>query len=117
MKVKRALEIVSYLANGIEPQTGEIFPEESTYQHPETIRALFLAIKGLERLEKQEARELKLPQNAGKGWGNDEDNLLIKNFDEGNSLKIISEMHGRTEGSIRSRLLKLGKIELPWFHI
>ncbi|EGU61756.1 hypothetical protein VINI7043_21551 [Vibrio nigripulchritudo ATCC 27043] len=38
----RHLEIVEALANGINPQTGEVLPSESPYNSPDVIRALFL---------------------------------------------------------------------------
>ncbi|HET7615345.1 MAG TPA: hypothetical protein VFK27_00215, partial [Bacillales bacterium] len=65
MDAKEAKTIVAFLADGTDPQSGEIYPKESPYQQPDTVRALFLALKGLERLEKYEIRMKNLPQNAG----------------------------------------------------
>jgi len=44
MDTDRAKEILELLSDGIDPFTGEIFPKDSPYQHPDTVRALFKAI-------------------------------------------------------------------------
>lgn len=49
MDAAQALRIVSALANGANPNTGEVFPPDSPYQSPNIIRALFLAVQALER--------------------------------------------------------------------
>lgn len=46
--VLKTVEILRALANGIDPHTGEEFPAESPYQHPQTVRALFTALRALE---------------------------------------------------------------------
>lgn len=43
MDEMKALAIVSTLANGVNPLTGEIFPADSPYQTVDVVRALFLA--------------------------------------------------------------------------
>ncbi|GEL78739.1 hypothetical protein [Tenuibacillus multivorans] len=111
MDTDKAIEIVNLLANGVDPETGEVFPNNSPYQHPEVIRSLFLAIKALEKMDKSEKRQKRLPRNAGKSWTEEEEYLLVKAFDEGKSINELSEVHKRTKGSIRSRLIKLEKIE------
>ncbi|HBV85323.1 MAG TPA: hypothetical protein DEF42_01335 [Desulfosporosinus sp.] len=75
------------------------------------MRALFLAIKGLEFLESKEKRNSRLPPSAGKAWTISEDEDLAKEFDTGRTIKELSEKHSRTVGAIQSRLRKLGKIE------
>lgn len=103
---------IKILSDGIDPFTGEIFPENSPYQHPDTVRALFKAIDALRRIQSGQVRRENLPENAGKPWTGEEDNQLINSYDGGKSLKGISEEYKRTEGAIKSRLLKLGKISL-----
>jgi hypothetical protein len=44
----QALAILTALAHGANPQTGEVFGSESVYQLPEVIRALFVAQRALE---------------------------------------------------------------------
>lgn len=52
MEASRAVVILQCLAGGVDPNTDEVYSEDSPYQKPQTIRALFLAVKALERYEK-----------------------------------------------------------------
>lgn len=111
MKIKKAIEIITLLTDGIDPQTGEVFPQESTYQNPDTVRALFLAVKGLEIMDIRDKRQKKLPENAGKGWDEQEEELLVNAFDNGKTINELAEQHKRTNSSIKARLIKVGKME------
>lgn len=110
MEISKALEIIRALADGIDPYTGEVYSANSPYQNPETARALFTAINALERAQKRKNRKRVLPDRAGKTWDDEENSLLIKKFEEGIPISEIAVEHKRTEGAIRSRLEKLGKI-------
>lgn len=111
MDTKRAIEIIKVLADGTDPYTGEILRNDSPYQNPETVRALFHALKGLKILDSRDKRAQALPANAGKAWSEEEDQQLINNFEAGVTIKDLSTQHQRTQGAIQSRLVKLGKIE------
>jgi len=111
MNIDDAKRIISHLADGINPQTGEVFAPNSPYQHPDTVRALYKALMALERWAKYEKRQKSLPPNAGKAWSSDEEEELIASFDRGMSLSDLAKKHGRTVTAIRSRLEKLGKID------
>ena len=50
MNQTQALEVVRALANGVDPDTGEVFSAESPYHRPPTVRALFVAGPALERV-------------------------------------------------------------------
>jgi hypothetical protein len=54
------------LANGIDPATGEVMPDDSPLGSPHVIRALFLAVKALEQVSSKAARSTAAPGNAGK---------------------------------------------------
>ena len=41
MDANQALAVVRSLANGVDPETGEVFPPESAYQRPLVVRALY----------------------------------------------------------------------------
>ena len=110
MDTTKSLEIIRALADGVDPHTGEEFSADSPYQHPQTIRALFVATQALERVKKAGDRQQRLPDNAGKAWADEEDHRLVLAFDSGKTVKQLAEEHQRTEGSIRSRLVKHGKI-------
>lgn len=51
-----------------------------------------------------------LPENAGKPWTPEDDQTLSHMFEEGRSKKEICTYFKRTEGSIASRLVRLGEI-------
>jgi len=113
VQISKALEIVRALADGTYPYTGEVYPAESPYQNAETVRALFTAINALERAERRRKRKRELPERAGERWDDEEDSVLIKRFEEDVGVKEIAVEHKRTEGAIRSRLEKLGKVPRP----
>jgi hypothetical protein len=111
MEIDEALEIIRTLAGGIDPSTGEVYPSASPYQNPQTIRALFLAVSALEREQNRLRRQRALPTNAGKPWSEDEVGNLLKSFDAGKTIEQLSTMHGRTPGAIRTRLIRMGRIQ------
>jgi len=110
MNAKRAFEIVNLLADGINPYTGEVF-SDGVFQHPDTVRALYIAKKALTRLINYEKRQQNLPSNAGVSWSLEEEDKLLAGFDTGKGIAELAKIHGRTTGAIQSRLVKLGKIE------
>ena len=109
MEASQALRILRALADGIDPYTGEVFPQDSPYQHPDTVRALWSAVRVLERSAKT-SEVKRAPEGAGRPWEPAEENELIENFESGIAIKELALRHRRTEGAIRSRLVKLGKI-------
>ena len=48
MDTSKARELLSILADGIDPFTGEILPEDHVCNEPDMIRALHLAVQHLE---------------------------------------------------------------------
>ena len=111
MQLDAALPIVRALADGVNPITGEAYPEQSPYAEPRTLRALFSAVELMEREVEREKRRERLPANFGKPWTEGEDQALAAGFDAGHALLEIARKHARTVSSIRLRLEKLGKIE------
>jgi len=55
-------------------------------------------------------RRYLLPTNAGKPWSPEEDNSLAASFDKGTPVRKMASEHGRTEGAIASRLVRLGRL-------
>lgn len=111
MDIIRAKEIVRTLADGVDPTTGEVFPEDSAYNSPDVIRALFALLEAVEGKTKRE-----LPRNAGKPWTEVEDDKLRDEFSAGLKISIIAKEHGRSYGAIESRLDLLGlKKKSFWF--
>ncbi|MFH0810421.1 MAG: hypothetical protein V2A77_08155 [Pseudomonadota bacterium] len=111
MSPEEAKSIIEALANGIDPETGEVLSGEGVFNRPKIIRALFLAAKALDDLVKGENRVKALPGNAGKAWSETEDSELLAAFDGGLPIKEIAARHGRTGGAITSRLIRLGRIK------
>ena len=111
MQLDAALPIVRALADGVNPVTGESYPEHSPYAEPRTLRALYSALDLMQREVEREKRRERLPANFGKPWTEGEDQALVAQFDAGASLAEIARKHERTQSSIRLRLEKLGKIE------
>jgi hypothetical protein len=111
MSPLEAKKIIDALANGIDPETGEILPAQSTFNNPQVIRALFVAVKALDRAAKRAERDNSLPSNAGRPWPEAEDKELLAIFDAGVPVKEIAAKLGRTQGAIDSRLVRLGRIK------
>jgi hypothetical protein len=111
MSLNEAKSIIEALANGVDPETGEVLSAQSVFNNPQVIRALFIATNALDGLAKREKQAKTLPGNAGNAWSRTEDSELLNAFDAGGSIKDISAKHGRTEGAIASRLIRLGRIK------
>ena len=111
MSPLEAKRIVEALASGIDPETGEVLPAQSTFNSPQVIRALFVAGKALDRAAKRAERDNSLPGNAGRSWSDEEDKELLALFDSGAPVKSIAAEHGRTQGAIAARLVRLGRIK------
>ncbi len=114
MDKSKELEILESLCEGINPSTGEIFPDDSLYQQPDIIRALFKATKALEFMENTNKKKKVFHENAGKSWYEEDDEKLIEQFDLGMSIKELAKNHQRTAGAIKARLTKLGKLEISY---
>ena len=111
MQLDTALPIVRALADGINPVTGELYPDQSPYAEPRALRALYSAVDLMQKEIDREKRRERLPANFGKAWTLEEDGVLASEYDSGVSLPEIARKHQRTQSSIRLRLEKLGKIE------
>jgi len=111
MNLMESIRIIELLANGVNPQTGEVFPMDSPYQNAQSIRALFTALRALERQRATKNRRQSLPLNAGSPWTSDEERCLVSEFDARTPIEDLARLHGRTPVAITSRLVKLGKIE------
>jgi hypothetical protein len=110
MQLDAALPIVRALADGVNPITGEAYPEQSPYAEPRTLRALYSAVDLMQREVERERRRERLPANFGKPWSEGEDKSLAGAYDAGVGMSELARKHERTQSSIRLRLEKLGKI-------
>ena len=110
MDQAQALAIVRSLANGVDPESGEVFTPDSAYQRPQVVRALSAAAAALERIERFERRRQQRPPKTGEPWSEEEDRKLLAAFDGGRALQELAAAHERTMGAVRARLLKYGRI-------
>ena len=110
MEQAQALAIVKSLANGVDPENGEVFPAEGAYQRPQTVRALYTAVEALERAAQFERRKQQLPAKTGEPWTEEEDRKLLASFEAGHALGDLAVAHQRTQTGIRARLVKYGRL-------
>src|SRR5947209_4821950 len=112
MEIQAARQIIDTLAQGIHPVTGEVMPEDSPYNAPPVIRALFAVSQALDGAPPTAAAKARreLPANAGKAWAPQEDETLEAAFAAGIEVPEMARELGRTIWAIEARLAKLGKI-------
>ena len=114
MRARQALSILSALADGIDPNSGEVFDDASPYNQPNVIRALNLAVTLVEReLERDGPRfdpNAALHRNRGELWTRAEDAELTAAFRAGESTNRMALLHGRTPSAIYARLTHLGLV-------
>ena len=110
MDIIRAKEILTVLADGVNPMTGELLPPEDSCNQADVIRALHTIIDAIptSKLKPQ-------PQNAGKPWTELEESKLLSEFDSGMTASAMAKEHGRSKGAIESRLVALGKMDSTYF--
>jgi hypothetical protein len=108
MELQTARQIIDTLSQGIHPVTGEAMPEDSPYNAPPVIRALFAVSQALAERPARPRRAL--PPNAGKAWDAQEDARLDAAYAQGIEVKQLAQELGRTPFAVESRLVKMGKL-------
>lgn len=113
MRSKEARLYIEALANGIDPLTGTMLPNEGPLNDPQVIRALFFAVRALDATPEPSpvTPGTKPLANAGRPWTPAEEEECVDMYDSKIEISVIAERHGRTVGAITSRLVKLGRIE------
>ena len=118
MEREQTLKILNALANGVHPATGEVFGADSPYQQPDTVRALFEAVRIVEGSSAPtrdgpgpERRAGDMPANTFVRWTAEEEERLAAGFDAGKTSAELAKLHNRSRAAIEARLLKLGKID------
>jgi hypothetical protein len=119
MELNEARAIVTTLANGVDPVTGEVFTADSPYNTPQVIRALHTVLKWTPepRLTLDERRQVNLelgrPGNYGLPWTDQARAEVARGFQAGATLSALAEEHERTLGSITAELVKQGLLDPP----
>ena len=119
MNKAEVVDVVSALASGVHPITGEAFEESSPYNHPKVIRALYGSLdlmqtpagKGPKKTQEEINREEGRPLRFNTRWSEQEDEELISLIVKGTLTEEIAEQFQRTKGSIHSRLQRQGLLE------
>ena len=118
MNKEQTLKILGALANGIHPATGEKFGTDSLYQHPDTVRALFEAMRAVEggaaaAPAADGGRPTGMPESgAGSRWSTEEEERLAAAFDAGRTVNELARAHNRSRAAIEARLVRLGKMDV-----
>lgn len=110
MEIQEALRVMRALADGVNPETGDVLAADAVYQYPPVVRALHRAVGALEFIEERERSKRNLPAKAGKSWSRAEDQQVCEELRRGIDFHQIAKTHNRTIGSIIARLVKLGQI-------
>ena len=100
-----------------EPQTASIEEESSDIIEVEHV---FLDSRG-EIIDKVVSNSTKLSESnlstenrKGKPWTKEEEEVLVRLFNQGKDIPIMADLIGRTEVAVKSRLGKLGLIEYTY---
>jgi hypothetical protein len=115
MEREQTLRILNALANGVHPATGEKFAADGPYQHPDTVRALFEAMRAVEGgaapMPTQERKPAFPQSGSGSRWSGEEEQRLATAFDAGESVESLARAHNRSRAAIEARLVRLGKMD------
>ena len=111
MSPSEARHVIETLAKGIDPETGEVLPDDSPIHSPMVIRALFLAAGALSQSSgKMERPKSAKPEHTGRSWSAAEQEQLLADFDSGIDVASLAQRHQRTTGGIRARLARNGRL-------
>lgn len=108
MDIVRAKQLISILASGVNPITGEVLSSDDSCNQIEIVRALYIL---LEEHKKSEKTVVKKYENGGKPWSKQDEDILCQMYDCGKSKKEILTYFKRSSLAIEERLIKLGKIK------
>ena len=111
MELERAKEIIQALADGVDPYTGDRFPADGPYQRADTVRALYTILEAAESGTKPKKPVDPNKPRAGGKWTEEEEQRLRDAFHARKPFADIAKDHGRTQGAITARLVKLGLVE------
>jgi len=100
--------------DGVDPGSGALLPPDHPAQRTDFLRVVCAAIDAL--AVSPQASTAGAPPgraNAGRPWSAAEDALLAQAHAAGIGMVELARAHGRTQGAITARLVKLELIALP----
>ena len=82
MTFNEASQILEALAHGIDPETGELLPDNSILHNAHVVRALFIGAKALSQdlMPAQKRVKVEVMEQAWKPWTKDEEVHLVAAF-------------------------------------
>lgn len=110
MNVSEVIRTLEALASGVDPSTGSEVEDDSVVLQQSVHAALATAL-GILRSQYLEPPDWD-PVRSGAPWLPGEDAVLKSEHERGLTPRAIAEAHLRTEGSVLSRLAKLGLVSL-----
>jgi DNA-binding NarL/FixJ family response regulator len=92
-----------------------VFADDSPYQQPQTVRALYTLLRAVEQKPAGKTRSDKPPpRKAGASRTPEEDQQLTEAFKRGEPVAQIAQLHERSPRAIEARLVRLGLVEERW---
>ena len=101
------IHILQGVSEGVDVITGETIEGLS---EDVKLQLFEMSVYFDNRLKSREAQERKYPKQ-GQKWTLEEDEQLLAEYKEGRTLKELSQLHCRSVGAIRSRLLNLNVLQ------
>lgn len=95
MELERARTLLTELADGVDPLTGECLPSDSVCNRPEIIRALHCVLQHTAGGQKRPS-----PPNAGKPWTEADDSALLQMYDAGSDVGELKTHFQRSRTAI-----------------
>jgi hypothetical protein len=115
--------ILRALANGVNPDTGELLNRSSVAHAPEMIRMLFALAEEMQgspetvrktKLSVQERQQKNIaegkPAKSYFPWNDDEKRQLEEEYSVGKTIEVLSIEFGRSERAVAIQLEKIGLI-------
>jgi hypothetical protein len=114
MTPTEAAQILQALARGIDPETGEVFLEDSPLNSTHVVRALFMGANALSDATSAAKPKRDLPEglaHAWQAWTREEEDRLVAAFEAGATVEELASTQKRKVGGVTARLQKLGRLE------
>jgi hypothetical protein len=96
METTEALKIITSLADGRDPRSGDPLADTDPCQQPQAIRALYAAAGEL-------GRRARRGERSGQPWDDEEDSKLARNHQTGMPAKELARAHKRSLTAIQRR--------------
>ena len=104
MEITEIMEVLECLAQGNDPETGEVLAEMAPACEPRAIRALFGALQLLRTQPKRRG-------NSGKAWQVEDEARLAAGHAAGKSTAELGKDLQRSRGAVTARLVRLGLVD------